>query len=245
MEQLPQAMPPQQPPHAFQQPWPQQEHVHSPAQPTTASTATSALPTPTSQQVSPSPLHHGAPPHIPGLIPLAPLDMRDVLPNAHLATQPVAIGQPPTLTHLQLTALAHETREAMEERLRVLDTVQQHIFDTMQYLTQALSMLPADHPPQSPEDPLGDKSERPHSQPSPQDELSHDETDSPYDIASDLLPLSSSSSSLLPNNTQQTSQPPQQSSEIQQDAAQSSYSLRSRKDKGKAQSLDDNDREIL
>ncbi|ORZ11573.1 hypothetical protein BCR42DRAFT_421362 [Absidia repens] len=70
------------------------------------------------------------------MVPLAPL----AAPSYSASTQTTPL--PTELTPEQLAALSTETRQAMEERLRVLDLVQSHIFSSMQYLASALSALP-------------------------------------------------------------------------------------------------------
>lgn len=71
--------------------------------------------------------------HIPGMIPLAPLG---------LSTQHIN-SLPSELTPEQIEVLSKETKEAIEERLRVLDTVQTQIFHSMQLLASTLSVLPS------------------------------------------------------------------------------------------------------
>ncbi|KAI8338654.1 hypothetical protein BC941DRAFT_512777 [Chlamydoabsidia padenii] len=69
-----------------------------------------------------------------GLIPLAPLG----------TTTNTTTPLPEELTRDQLATLSTNTRQGMEERLRVLEIVQSQIFSSMQYLASALSALPND-----------------------------------------------------------------------------------------------------
>ncbi|KAI8378430.1 hypothetical protein BD560DRAFT_390366 [Blakeslea trispora] len=64
---------------------------------------------------------------LPGLIPLVPMQQ----------------SMPPTeLSEEQLRVLSSTTREAIEQRFHILETIQQQIFQTMQMLTQVMSVMP-------------------------------------------------------------------------------------------------------
>jgi hypothetical protein len=69
---------------------------------------------------------------IPGLIPLVPL-------NTHLSfTESIPLD----LSDRDLQTLSTSTREAMEQRLKVLQAVQNQILQSMETLAQVLSVLP-------------------------------------------------------------------------------------------------------
>ncbi|KAI9498753.1 hypothetical protein BDB00DRAFT_799370 [Zychaea mexicana] len=97
----------------------------------------------------------------PGMIPLIPLSSGiSSVPfgatglsnpsnnnNNHNTAAAATAANPPqplpaSLTDEELQILATTSREAMEQRLRILDTVQNQIFQSMQILTQALSVFP-------------------------------------------------------------------------------------------------------
>ncbi|CDH56792.1 zinc finger protein [Lichtheimia corymbifera JMRC:FSU:9682] len=72
----------------------------------------------------------------PGMIPLIPLSG----PSAQVSS--TAAADPVSLSDEQIQALSNTTRDAMVQRLRLLETVQNQIFHSMQVLTQALSVVP-------------------------------------------------------------------------------------------------------
>lgn len=72
----------------------------------------------------------------PGMIPLIPLSG----PSAQVSS--AAAADPVSLSDEQIQALSSTTRDAMVQRLRLLETVQNQIFHSMQVLTQALSVVP-------------------------------------------------------------------------------------------------------
>lgn len=76
--------------------------------------------------------------NIPGLIPLIPLNQQEGAASSAL---------PLNLTDEDLRILSTTTRDAMEQRLRILQTVQDQIFQTMQTLSQVLSVLPINNEP--------------------------------------------------------------------------------------------------
>ncbi|KAF1800743.1 hypothetical protein V8B55DRAFT_1533240 [Mucor lusitanicus] len=133
-QQPPQQQPPQVPPqqpnyHAPpQQPFPQSliNHLGSPHQ-TNPSSSLNIL-TPSNQ-----------PSNIPGLIPLVPL-------NAHPYQQSQQNGNslPINLSEEDLRILSTTTRDALEQRLRVLTSVDEQISDTILKLTRVLSVMPVD-----------------------------------------------------------------------------------------------------
>jgi hypothetical protein len=81
-------------------------------------------------------------PYIQGMIPLVPLE-----PTPGTATPAL----PLELTDAQLHTLSTESREAIQQRLQLLETTQQHIFQVMQTLTQALSVIPLGSPRSEPQ----------------------------------------------------------------------------------------------
>ncbi|KAI9258872.1 hypothetical protein BDA99DRAFT_514402 [Phascolomyces articulosus] len=87
----------------------------------------------------------------PGMIPLIPLaggsipsfgtnEPRSSSNNNNITNLPQSL--PDSLTDEDLRILSSTTREAMEQRLLILETVQNQIFHSMQILTQALSVMP-------------------------------------------------------------------------------------------------------
>ncbi|KAI7893950.1 uncharacterized protein EV154DRAFT_438868 [Mucor mucedo] len=72
---------------------------------------------------------------IPGLIPLVPM-------GAFHQDGDLPIPLPANLSDAELSTLSTVTREAMEQRLKVLETVQNQILQSMQTLTQVLSVIP-------------------------------------------------------------------------------------------------------
>lgn len=132
----------QQPPHYQphpqyqQQPQPHQAHPHIFAQPpifgqqqqgqgfTNHLSPSFNVLTPSTQ---PSP--------IPGLIPLVPM-------GAIHQDGDLPIPLPANLSDAELSTLSTVTREAMEQRLKVLEAVQNQILQSMQTLTQVLSVIP-------------------------------------------------------------------------------------------------------
>ncbi|OBZ85157.1 E3 ubiquitin-protein ligase HRD1 [Choanephora cucurbitarum] len=134
----------QQPSPFFQQPQqPNQQHTQSTLQeqqpetnPTLPLFNTSNPPafsvlTPSNQ---PSPL--------PGLIPLVP--MHQPIVNTELSEEDLRI-------------LSSTTREAIEQRFRILETAQHQIFQTMQMLTQVMSVMPNEQQDVQPEPEMSDR----------------------------------------------------------------------------------------
>ncbi|KAI8381164.1 uncharacterized protein BYT42DRAFT_294870 [Radiomyces spectabilis] len=77
--------------------------------------------------------------YLPGIIPLVPMtanpsQLQDVPSSADIV--------PVTLTDEQLQSLSTVTRDAIEHRLRILEQVQNQIFQTMQTLATVLSVVP-------------------------------------------------------------------------------------------------------
>jgi hypothetical protein len=82
------------------------------------------------------------------LIPLVPLSsLHNSSNNAHTHQAPEV---PLELTDDQLATLSTLTREGIVQRLKLLEGVQNQIFQTMQVLTQALSVLPSATPSSQP-----------------------------------------------------------------------------------------------
>lgn len=69
------------------------------------------------------------------MIPLIPL-------SGPTPAQVSSATEPVSLSDEQIQALSSTTRDAMVQRLRLLETVQNQIFHSMQVLTQALSVIP-------------------------------------------------------------------------------------------------------
>ncbi|KAL7311572.1 hypothetical protein PS15m_009314 [Mucor circinelloides] len=135
-----QAQQPPQPPQAPLQP-PQQPFAQSlfnqlpipsgPAHQTNPSSSLNIL-TPSNQ-----------PSNIPGLIPLVPLN-----PQHYQQSQQNGNSLPINLSEEDLRILATTTREALEQRLRVLTSVDEQISDTIIKLTRVLSVMPVETPSQ-------------------------------------------------------------------------------------------------
>lgn len=79
---------------------------------------------------------------IPGLIPLVPLNLH----SANLCAPQMRERLPTTLSEQDLQILSTITREGMEQRLKVLEAVQNQILQSMETLAQVLSVLPNTDP---------------------------------------------------------------------------------------------------
>ncbi|KAI8993322.1 hypothetical protein BDB01DRAFT_716417 [Pilobolus umbonatus] len=81
--------------------------------------------------------------HLPGMIPLVPLNnWSNILDSRNLQNdQPSTLPDHPSDEELRI--LSTTTREAMEQRLQILESVQNQLFQSMQLLTQALSVIPS------------------------------------------------------------------------------------------------------
>ncbi|KAG0166495.1 E3 ubiquitin-protein ligase hrd1 [Apophysomyces sp. BC1015] len=82
----------------------------------------------------------------PGMIPLVPLSGTATV-GTHQPTNtdqqhPTSQTVPSVLTEEQLAVLSTTTREAIVQRLRILETVQSQIFESMQLLARTLSVIP-------------------------------------------------------------------------------------------------------
>lgn len=141
-----QAQPPDQ---AQQPPQPPQAPLQPPQQPF-AQSLFNQLPIPSgpAHQTTPSSslnilMPSNQPSNIPGLIPLVPLN-----PQHYQQSQQNGNSLPINLSEEDLRILGTTTREALEQRLRVLTSVDEQISDTIIKLTRVLSVMPVDTPSQ-------------------------------------------------------------------------------------------------
>jgi predicted RNA-binding protein with RPS1 domain len=92
---------------------------------------------------------------IPGFIPLVPL-------NTHLPfTDSNSSSIPLDISDRDLQTLSTTTREAMEQRLKVLQAVQNQILQAMESLALVLSVLPTSTSPQQTEGSAQDANQNP------------------------------------------------------------------------------------
>ncbi|EPB83523.1 hypothetical protein HMPREF1544_09744 [Mucor circinelloides 1006PhL] len=141
-----QAQPPDQ---AQQPPQPPQAPLQPPQQPF-AQSLFNQLPIPSgpAHQTNPSSslnilMPSNQPSNIPGLIPLVPLNTQH-----YQQSQQNGNSLPINLSEEDLRILATTTREALEQRLRVLTSVDEQISDTIIKLTRVLSVMPVETPSQ-------------------------------------------------------------------------------------------------
>ncbi|KAK4512290.1 uncharacterized protein ATC70_002987 [Mucor velutinosus] len=139
----------QQPPQPPQAP-PQQPNYHQPPQQPFVQSLFNHIPIPsgpTHQTNSSSSLNiltpSNQPSNIPGLIPLVPLN-----PQQYQHSQQNGNTLPITLSEDDLRILSTSTRDALEQRLKVLTSVDEQLSDTIIKLTRVLSVMPLNTPSQ-------------------------------------------------------------------------------------------------
>lgn len=143
-----QAQPQDQPPQAPQAPpQAQQPNYHQPPQQPFVQSLFNHLPIPSgpAQQTNPSSSLNiltpsNQPSNIPGLIPLVPLNPQQYQQNGS--------SLPVNLSEEDLRILSTTTRDALEQRLKVLTSVDEQISDAIIKLTRVLSVMPVDAPSQ-------------------------------------------------------------------------------------------------
>lgn len=139
----------QQPPQLPQAP-PQQPNYHAPPQQPFVQSLFNHLPIPSGpvHQANPSSSLNiltpsNQPTNIPGLIPLVPLNSQQ-----YQQSQQNGNLLPINLSEEDLHILSTTTRDALEQRLRVLASVDEQVTDTIIKLTRVLSVMPVDTPSQ-------------------------------------------------------------------------------------------------
>lgn len=121
---------------------PSQQHQEQQQQPSTGQPGSFSFLTPEHSGVGPYNRYQNV-----GMIPLIPLPgttQQQPQPTSE-TNNPSNSELPESLSDEQLQILSTVTREAMTQRLRLLETVQNQIYQSMQLLTQALSVMPSEN----------------------------------------------------------------------------------------------------
>lgn len=173
-----QAQPQDQPPQAPQAPQAQQPPYHQPPQQPFVQSLFNHLPIPSgpAQQTNPSSSLNiltpsNQPSNIPGLIPLVPLNPQQYQQNGN--------SLPIHLSEEDLRILSTTTRDALEQRLKVLTSVDEQISDAIIKLTRVLSVMPVDAPSQEQQQ----QQQQQTSQDAPEGVVSQEQVDAPTDAA--------------------------------------------------------------